>query len=174
MDTDMRLLDERPSTATAVSRRRFLRLALGSLGGLVVLEVTGAGLVFLQPREEAANQQGRVLAGTVDDFPPDSVTEFRDGRFFLLRASDGGFLAIYRRCPHLGCTVNWLPQTQQFYCPCHASSFDAYGDIDDAPVQRALDTFAVSIEDSQIVVDTRRLIQRTQFAPEQLTYEQRA
>ncbi len=174
MNSDERFADERPFSATAVSRRRFLRLALGSLGSLAAIEVVGAGLIFLQPREETATQQGKVLAGLVEEFPPGSVTEFRDGRFFLLRTTDGGFLAIYRRCPHLGCTVNWLPQTEQFYCPCHASSFDAHGDIDDAPVQRALDTFAIFIEEGQVIIDTKELIQRARFAPDQLTYEQHA
>lgn len=174
MKADERPLDERPFSATAVSRRRFLRLAFGSLGSLAAMEVIGAGLTFLQPREEAAPQQGKVLVGPVQDFPPGSVTEFRNGRFFLLRTTDGGFLAIYRRCPHLGCTVNWLPQTEQFYCPCHASSFDAVGDINDAPVQRALDTFAISIEEGQVIIDTRKIIQRAHFTPEQLTYAQHA
>lgn len=155
---------------TAVSRRRFLQLILGSLGALAALEVTGVGLLYLRPRAGAAQQHGKVLAGRVEEFPPGSVTEFRDGRFFLLRTADGGFLALYRRCPHLGCTLNWQPHTRQFYCPCHASTFDEYGNIADAPAGRALDTFAVSIENNQVIINTRLVIQRTQFSREQLTY----
>jgi len=87
-----------------------------------------------------------------------------------VRAADGGFLAVYRRCTHLGCNVNWEAEQNRFFCPCHASSFDLHGEVKNPPAPRALDTFAIRIEDSRVLVDTSRLQNRDGFAPEQLAY----
>ena len=91
--------------ASKVSRRDFLKLGLGALSALVVLEVGGASLLFMKPRSLEGEFGGRVNAGSVDSFPSGSVVQFPDGRFFLVRAHDGGFLAVYQRCTHLGLSL---------------------------------------------------------------------
>lgn len=161
---------QRQSDTDTITRRNFLKLGLGALSTLAVLELGGAGLLFLEARAEEGEFGGMVEAGTTDTFPAGSVTEFAGGNFFLIRAHDGGFLAVYRRCPHLGCTVNWIADQEQFYCPCHASSFDFYGDYERPPVPRALDTFDVLIAGDRITVDTTHIHQRERFAREQLVY----
>jgi cytochrome b6-f complex iron-sulfur subunit len=152
------------------SRRKFLKLGVGAVGAVAALEVGSAGLLFLQPRVAEGESSGIVEAGSVDAFPPGTVTEFKDGRFYLVRSRDGGFLAVYRRCPHLGCIVNWEAADEQFFCPCHASNFDIYGNFESAPVSRALDTFKVQIHDGAVFVDTSRVQHRESFEAEQLTY----
>ena len=153
-----------------VSRRGFLKLGVGALGVIAALEVGGASLLFIQSRAEAG-RSGRVIeAGKVKSFPPGSVTEFPDAGFFLIRAHDGGFLAVHRRCPHLGCTVDWKPGYDRFFCPCHGANFDFYGNFEGPPVPRSLDTFAVLIEDERVRVDTSRMQMRERYSPEQLVY----
>lgn len=154
----------------AVSRRNFLKYGLGALGAATLLELGGATLLYLRPQETAVSFGKVVNVGPVDAFPPGSVTEFTNGRFFLIREEGGGFLAIYRRCPHLGCTVHWEPEENQFHCPCHAARFDVHGDYNNPPVPRPLDTFAISITEEGVLVDTATLQQREQFEPEQLAY----
>ena len=151
-------------------RRNFIKLGLGALGALAVLELGGASLLYLQPRNTTEEFGGVVTAGSLDSFPSGSVTEFPTARFFLVRVEDGGFLAVHNRCPHLGCTVNWTPDQDGFHCPCHASSFDLYGNFKKQPVPRALDIFQVSIDDGTVLVDTSRMQQRPQFSPDQLVY----
>ena len=51
---------------------------------------------------------------------------------------DGGFLALHRKCTHLGCTVPWNRAENRFVCPCHASAFDLAGDVVSAPASRAV------------------------------------
>ena len=159
-----------PGGEQAVTRRDFLGLGLNVLGALALLELGGAGLFYLQSRSQEGQFGGVVTAGAVDDFAPGSVTEFAEGRFFLIRGAEGGFLAVHSRCPHLGCTVTWVAEAQQFLCPCHASYFDAYGNFEGPPVPRPLDTFAVIIADGKVKVDTAALRQREHFAPEQLAF----
>lgn len=155
---------------TAVSRRHFLKYGLGVLGAVALLELGGATLLYLRPQETAVSFGKVINAGPVENFPPGSVTEFVNGRFFLVRGKDGGFLAIYRRCPHLGCTVNWIEEDNQFHCPCHAARFDAHGDYNNPPVPRPLDTFAITIGEDGVNVNTAIIQQREQYSPEQLAY----
>lgn len=154
-----------------LTRRNFLKLGIGALTALAALEVGSAGLLFLRSRSLDGEFGGEIKAGPVEQFPNGSVTEFTDSSFFLVRASNGGFLAIYRRCPHLGCTVNWVAEEEKFYCPCHASSFDFYGNYENQPVPRALDTFPINFKDGLVVVKTSEFQRRDRFTPEQLVYQ---
>jgi cytochrome b6-f complex iron-sulfur subunit len=153
-----------------LSRRGFLRLGVSALGALAVLEAGGAGFLYLRARSLEGEYGGLVTVGRADDFQPGSVTEFGHERFFLIRAADGGFLAVYNRCTHLGCTVNWLPEENEFICPCHAASFDFYGNFEGPPVPRPLDTFPVRFEDNVVRVDTAKPQQRQTFERGQLAY----
>jgi cytochrome b6-f complex iron-sulfur subunit len=163
-------MNSRKQELAPYSRRDFLKIGVSALSLVALLEAGGASLLFMKPRSSEEEFGGLVTAGTVGSFPSGSVTEFPDGRFYLVRASDGGFLAVYRRCTHLGCSVNWEPDQNRFFCPCHASSFDIHGEVENPPAPRALDTFAIQIEESQILVDTSRLQNRASFTPEQLAY----
>jgi cytochrome b6-f complex iron-sulfur subunit len=156
--------------AGRLSRRGFLRLGVSALGALALLEAGGAGFVFLRARSLEGEYGGLITVGGVDDFQPGSVTEFQHERFFLVRAADGGFLAIYNRCTHLGCTVNWVPEQNEFMCPCHAASFDFYGNFEGPPVPRPLDTFPVEFDGDLVRVNTAQLQQRKTFEQAQLAY----
>jgi cytochrome b6-f complex iron-sulfur subunit len=156
--------------APLLSRRGFLRIGLGALGTLALLEVGAAGFLFLRSHSLEGQFGGKILAGAVDDFPPGSVTDFPGSRFFLVRAPDGGFLAVHNRCTHLGCTVNWVPADDGFQCPCHAATFDFYGNMEGPPVPRPLDTFRIEFDETLIRVDTSQAQQREAFRREQLAY----
>ncbi|MGD2078823.1 MAG: Rieske (2Fe-2S) protein [Chloroflexota bacterium] len=162
--------DGKERSASEISRRDFLKLGIGALSAMAVLEIGGASLLFMQPRTLEGTFGGIVDAGPIESFPPGSVIEFPDGRFFLIRSDDGGFLAVYQRCTHLGCSVTWEADQGRFFCPCHASSFDAHGDVENPPAPRALDTFPVTLEDGRVLVDTGQIQSRDTFAPEQLAY----
>jgi nitrite reductase/ring-hydroxylating ferredoxin subunit len=152
-----------------LSRRSFMKFVLGFLGAAATVEIGGISLAYLKSRSSENNTGGLVMAGIIEDFLPGSVTAFdRDG-FFLIRDDEGDFLAVHRRCPHLGCNVIWEPEEEQFVCPCHASNFDSYGDFASAPVPRPLDTIEIKIEDSYVYVDTARVSSRERFDPSQMT-----
>jgi cytochrome b6-f complex iron-sulfur subunit len=108
-----------------------------------------------------------VTAGPVDTFALESVTAFAKGQFYLVRLGDGGFLALSRRCTHLGCTVPWIETEKKFACPCHASSFDERGEVLRAPAPRPLDRYRVAIEGGMVKVDTSVAISRSRFEPSQ-------
>ena len=43
-----------------------------------------------------------------------------------------------RRCPHLGCQLEWNPDEKSWECPCHGSRFDHRGRLLEGPAQTHL------------------------------------
>ncbi len=155
------------------TRRSILSKIWIVLGVVALVEFVGALTAFFNPRKTRGNVgslAGIVEAGPVDKFSPDSVTAFVRGKFYLARLKDGGFLALSRKCTHLGCSVPWLSKEKKFVCPCHASAFDIRGEIISPPAPRALDIYYVFIENNSVKVDIGRLIKRSEFRVEQVIY----
>ena len=133
-------------------------------------EVVWVILGFLRPREPTPEDDAAVVTtGPVDSFPPDSVTAFPQGKFYLARLKDGGFLAVSRECTHLGCTVPWVEEEHRFVCPCHSSAFDIRGEVISPPAPRALDLFEVRIENRIVKVNTANVERRSTFSSGQVT-----
>jgi cytochrome b6-f complex iron-sulfur subunit len=144
-------------------RRKFLSRIAALLGTLAVFEAGWIGATFFGKRRSSVSSEKRAqvqIAGPIERFEPGSVTAFRDGHFYLVRLQDGGFLALHRKCTHLGCTVPWDADAQKFTCPCHASAFDMRGDVLSAPATRPLEQFAVRIDNGMVAVDTTNRIPR--------------
>lgn len=154
-----------------ITRRNFLQSSLKALGALALLELGGAGFLFLRSHTLDGEFGGVITVGAVEEFIPGSVVEYEEGNFFLVRNKEGGFLSIYRRCPHLGCTVKWVADKEKFYCPCHSASFDPNGDFQNQIVSRALDTFPVVIIDGMVKVDTSQVTMREKYSPEEVRYQ---
>ncbi len=154
-----------------ISRRNFLQNSLKALGALAVIELGGAGFLYLRSHTLDGEFGGVITVGSIDEFIPGSVVEYEEGNFFLVRNKEGGFLSIYRRCPHLGCTVKWVAEKEKFYCPCHSASFDPNGDFQNQIVSRALDTFPVTIVDGMVKVDTSQVTMREKYLPEDVRYQ---
>ncbi len=159
-----------PSPETPVSRRDFLSVIWAFFSGLAALEVGGVLIAYLQPRLAEGEFGSVITVGNVDDFPTSSVTHISNGRLYVVRQPDGGFLAVYHRCTHLGCTVPWDQTVQKFICPCHNSQFDMEGDVENPPAPRALDLFPVTIEEDIVKVDTGTVLQRQSFETSQVVY----
>ncbi|MEJ2304081.1 MAG: Rieske 2Fe-2S domain-containing protein [Anaerolineales bacterium] len=152
------------------TRRDFLNILWLGLGGAVTLEMGGLTLAYVQPRLAEGEFGSIISVGMVDEFPPGSVTHIPNGHFYLSRLQDGGFLAIYQRCTHLGCNVPWDQVQGKFVCPCHNSQFTVDGEVLNPPAPRPLDLFAITIEDGMIKVDTGHLIERDRYDPSQVVY----
>ncbi len=76
----------------------------------------------------------------------------------VLTGMEGGLVAIYQKCVHLGCKVPWCGSSQWFECPCHGSQYNRVGEKKGGPAPRGLDRFAVSIAaDGTVVVDSGAL-----------------
>jgi cytochrome b6-f complex iron-sulfur subunit len=155
------------------SRRSFLSKLWIGLGLVALAEVVAVVFSFLRSNKSKAREadsHALVTAGVASKFEPNSVTAFVRGRFYLARLEDGGFLALSRKCTHLGCTVPWVDKEMKFTCPCHGSVFDITGAVINPPAPRPLDIYPVFIENNVVKVDTSKPLKRSEFRTEQVTY----
>jgi cytochrome b6-f complex iron-sulfur subunit len=70
-----------------------------------------------------------------------------------------GFVALYQKCPHLGCRVPWCQTSQWFECPCHGSKYNRVGEKRGGPAPRGMDRFVLAVTGGSIIVDTGTVIQ---------------
>ena len=153
-----------------MTRRQFLGFAwVATIAGLV--GQAGIGLLrFLKPTKPQGGFGGQVVVGELEEFPPGSVSYILRARCYIVRLGDGGVLALWQRCTHLGCTVPWREEQDQFNCPCHSSLFNRQGEVTGGPAPRPLDFFPVRLEDGKLIIDTGKPTQRRQFDLAQVFY----
>ena len=91
--------------------------------GSAALTSAGLSACCSAEQDQAFGSQLTVAAA---DVPPVGGPPFRNiqGKFFLVHNEDG-LLALYTKCPHLGCTVPGWDRRQRpaFQCPCHGSMY---------------------------------------------------
>ena len=159
--------------ARSSSRRSFLTILWTCLGIAAVVEFIAVVISFLSPgkTQKKSGETGTIIeAGHADKFSLNSVTANIQGRFYLCRMEDGGFLAVSSKCTHLGCTVPWMDKEKRFACPCHGSSFDITGNVISPPASRPLDIYRIYIENNIVKVDISKSIEREKFLKEQAAY----
>jgi cytochrome b6-f complex iron-sulfur subunit len=150
-----------------MSRRRFLLYAW-AVSGLIFAGEAGVILLnYVRPQAKEGAFGGKITAGEVEEFPVGSISYIREGRFFLSHL-EGGFLAMSRVCPHLGCVVLWDEEESHLLCPCHAGILNERGEVVTGPIPRPLDLYPVEIIENEIVVDTGNPIVRAEFDESQL------
>ena len=162
-------MTEKKEANNKISRKQFLGITwLASIFALLGELVFVLGR-YIQPVVDGGFG-GWVKAGTLDEFPPGSITLIKEGRFFLSRLDDGSFIALWQRCTHLGCSVPWIEDDQVFNCPCHGSVFDKVGVVQGGPAPRPMDYFGeIRIEEGEVWVNTEEAIERRAFDPSQTT-----
>jgi cytochrome b6-f complex iron-sulfur subunit len=159
------------SLAVRPDRRQFVRnAALGATGAVLGLLGAATGLMLWPNKTGAFGSEITVRA---EDVPPVDGAPFRhiQGKFYLMHAEEG-LLALYTKCPHLGCTVPWVGPADSpnaFQCPCHGSMYDYVGVRTGGPAPRPMDLMAVAIDPAtgNVLVDTGEITERTDFQPSQ-------
>jgi cytochrome b6-f complex iron-sulfur subunit len=99
--------------------------------------------------------------------PDDGVLVVPAARAYLTR-EDGEIVALWSRCPHLGCRVPWCESAGEFECPCHGTTFNRLGEHRNGPAPRGMDRFEVAIEDDQLVINTGVIIKGPRLGPESI------
>ena len=171
---------EETAPESGVTRRQFLGRAWWAAIVILALEAVGGLVASMWPNLKEGAFGTKVKIASVDEalaMPVGTVTPFTAQRFYLSRVEDG-FLAIYRKCTHVGCVVPWdsegpsedgLASEGRFNCPCHGATFDRYGVVHAGPAPRPLDVFPITIEGDELVVDTGEIIERTGYDVSQVT-----
>ena len=167
------------------TRRGFLAFLGWGTMAIIGLQAAVAFIVYFWPRKLGAFGS-KISVGGADQYKPGDVKYFVDGKFYLVRlapddelAGDaaGGFLALYQKCVHLGCTVPWRPEFEWpyngktvkglFRCPCHGSTYLKNGQIIYGPAPRPLDYMKITNDGGKLTVDTSAIKKRERWLPEQ-------
>jgi len=156
-----------------VSRRNFIRASFWGGLGLTLLGSVGLLLDFLYPRN-VRGFGGPVPAGNVADYVKGANPVMNsEGQFWIANldptdtrpggtAGADGLLALWRKCPHLGCTVPWVATFNYegdgggwYRCPCHGSTYTKTGIRVFGPAPRSMDTMLIEVDASgNITVQT--------------------
>jgi cytochrome b6-f complex iron-sulfur subunit len=68
-----------------------------------------------------------------------------------------GLVALYQKCPHLGCRVPECTSSQWFECGCHGSMYNRVGEKKAGPAPRGMDHFPVSVSNGLVSIDTAQV-----------------
>jgi len=151
------------------SRRRwFLGVLLGTGGAAVGALLSVPLLRFvLHPLLSATTTTAWSDVGKSDEFagitaPVKKLVtiEQRDGwrkivsekAVYVFRGKDGQFGVLSAVCTHLGCSVPWIAEKNQFICPCHKGIFAPDGKLLGGPAPRAMDRLDSKIEEGILKV----------------------
>lgn len=169
--------------ARTLSRRSFMRRMVGAGVGILSLEFVGGSIAFLWPRAAEGFGVEHEL-GTLDEINANFPTwahgepmEFRPARAFLVNVpaakamalgedvslpdpAASEILALWRKCPHLGCMIPKACESRsRFQCYCHQSTYNILGEkLELGPAARGMDRFPVRIDEGIVIVDTTELI----------------
>ena len=111
------------------TRRDWLAKVLMGAGLILSYGTLAAqGVLFVLPKQLKARTR-KLFAGKVDQYEVGNVQTFHDlqGNEILVKRGESRLEAFSSTCPHLGCRVEWIPEKQEFFCPCHRGGFDANG-----------------------------------------------
>lgn len=75
------------------------------------------------------------------------------GDEFILIKKDNDFSVYSRRCPHLGCKLNYDPVEELIICPCHKSKFNLDGRYLEGPAKRDLNRLSFDLKDTGLQID---------------------
>ena len=156
--------------AIGVSRRQFLNRATVTLTSVSLGAFAAAGFVaFLWPiakggfggqvarrqdrrdhrqhprRRVASSTCPRLARGSPSTRPTPCRRPRRSTTSRLLPGMEAGIVALYQKCPHLGCRVPQCVSSQWFECPCHGSQYNRVGEKKGGPAPRGMDHFAVTV-----------------------------
>ncbi|CAB4619224.1 unannotated protein [freshwater metagenome] len=165
--------------AIGVSRRQFFNrtavtLMAASIGAF------GASVVGFLWKGAEGGFGSKISAGKLDDIIAGIrankgflylaearawVTEYPKGSLSKAQAVYGaqgpvftgmqaGIVALYQKCPHLGCRVPECASSQWFECQCHGSQYNRVGEKKGGPAPRGMDRFAVSVSNGNLTIDT--------------------
>jgi len=169
--------------ALGVTRRQFLNRSLGGMFAFALSGFGAACIAFLWPSLKGGFGS-KITVGSLSE----SLTKLTEkktpiynpeGRFYLnpypktsvakakgiaayaavIPGYESGLVALYQKCPHLGCRVPWCGSSQWFECPCHGSQYNRVGEKRAGPAPRGMDRFAVEVKGDSVVVDTKTVLQ---------------
>ena len=161
--------DESKPREEGASRRTILKVGIGVIGGGLALLPLAPAIGFVAyPLDHKLTSSGGgfIEAGKRRNFTglPIKVDLYADqvdawnrtpdvkiGSAWVIEI-DGSLTAFSTVCPHLGCAIDYNPETKKFICPCHKSSFSLAGEVLEGPSPRSLDSLEINEQEKLVTI----------------------
>jgi len=135
-----------------VSRREFMKFLTVASGGLAA--ASGVIVLWSHAARKSRYFEPKLL-GKIDDIPMASSMLFEFPRAgdlcILIRRANGECVAYSQRCTHLSCPVQYQPQHDRLYCPCHNGAFAVKdGRVLQGPPQRPLPRIVCEVRGDEL------------------------
>jgi cytochrome b6-f complex iron-sulfur subunit len=168
--------------AIGVTRRQFFNRSIVLVMGLALTGFGAAVIAFLWPTPKGGFGS-KIRVGNVSDViakieASGGFLYLAEGRMWIteypasalekakkvypapvMPGLEAGVVALYQKCPHLGCRVPSCATSQWFECPCHGSQYNQAGEKKGGPAPRGMDHFAMEVTGGVLVVNTGLIIQ---------------
>jgi cytochrome b6-f complex iron-sulfur subunit len=168
--------------AIGVTRRQFFNRSIILVMGLALSGFGAAVIAFLWPTPKGGFGS-KIRVGNVSDViakieASAGFLYLAEGRMWIteypasalekaakvypapvMAGLEAGVVALYQKCPHLGCRVPSCATSQWFECPCHGSQYNQAGEKKGGPAPRGMDHFAMEVTGGVLVVNTGLIIQ---------------
>jgi cytochrome b6-f complex iron-sulfur subunit len=168
--------------AIGVTRRQFFNRSIIILIGLTLSGFGAAFVAFLWPTPKGGFGS-KIRVGNVSDVlakiaAANGFLYLAEGRMWItayptaavekaksvypaavLPGMEAGVVALYQKCPHLGCRVPSCQTSQWFECPCHGSQYNLAGEKKGGPSPRGMDRFAMEVTAGVLTVDTGQIFE---------------
>jgi len=168
--------------AIGVTRRQFFNRSIILVMGLALTGFGAAVIAFLWPTPKGGFGS-KIRVGNVSDViakiqASAGFLYLAEGRMWItqypasalekakkvypapvLAGMEAGVVALYQKCPHLGCRVPSCATSQWFECPCHGSQYNQGGEKKGGPAPRGMDHFAMEVSGGVLTVNTGQIIQ---------------
>lgn len=170
----------RQTEARKVARRSFMRVSIFAGLALFIGAMSASFLGFFNRRKPVGFGGTVTVTKAQIPLPGADPARISAGKFWLSHVvgaqgdvlgvgGTGGLLALYWKCPHLGCTVPWNPSFDGgtvnfpgiigwFRCPCHGSTYSRAGVRVFGPAPHPMDTMLLTVNgDGSIQVNTGKI-----------------
>ena len=170
-DSESKNQDDQPD------RRGFIKGASCAIGAAIGVVPMAAGVrVAMDPlsRQETVVDAEFIRLAEVSDLElgvpkkfaivedkRDKWSRYKDvpvGAVYLLlekaedsKSSEPKVIAYNTVCPHLGCFVDYRPEQQDYFCPCHDSNFALDGTLKKGVSPRGMDSLEVKLRNGSEV-----------------------
>jgi cytochrome b6-f complex iron-sulfur subunit len=168
--------------AIGVTRRQFFNRSIILVMGLALSGFGAAVIAYLWPQPKGGFGS-KIRIGNVSDVVAQIEASagflyLAEGRMWItqypasalekaanvypssmMAGLEAGVIALYQKCPHLGCRVPECATSQWFECPCHGSQYNQAGEKKGGPAPRGMDHFAMEVAGGVLTVNTGLIIQ---------------
>ncbi len=134
------------------SRRKFLGVCLGGITAALAAAALRPIWRYLAPEKGPGKDEKTEIARNLVPVGGTHFFTFRGHPAVVLQQKAGEFIALSAVCTHLGCIVKWVPDKEEFLCPCHGGTYSPSGKVLGGPPPKPLESYPVSVRDNEIVI----------------------